>query len=193
MADIFQEVEEDVRRERYARLWRKYGLYLLAAAGAIVLVIAGGVAWRQYQFAAREADGQRFAEALFLSQQGQHKEAAAAFSTLGEGSRGSYGALAHLSAAADLVAAGDTAGAVALYDAIAADGDVDSVLRDLARLFAALHLVDGGDAAALQTRLEPLLEEDNVWRYSAREVEALAAVKAGAVERARAAFAALAA
>ena len=37
MSDIFQEVEEDVRRERYEQIWKQYGNYILAAAGVVVL------------------------------------------------------------------------------------------------------------------------------------------------------------
>jgi hypothetical protein len=43
MSDIFQEVEEDVRRERYEKLWKKYGNYIIALA---VLIVAGVAAWQ---------------------------------------------------------------------------------------------------------------------------------------------------
>ena len=36
MSDIFREVEEDVRRERLEKLWKAYGNYVIAAAGAAV-------------------------------------------------------------------------------------------------------------------------------------------------------------
>lgn len=43
MSDIFQEVEEDVRRERYEKLWKKYGNYIIALA---VLIVAGVAAFQ---------------------------------------------------------------------------------------------------------------------------------------------------
>jgi len=41
MSDIFQEVEEDVRRERYEQLWKKYGNYMVAAAIVVVMAVGG--------------------------------------------------------------------------------------------------------------------------------------------------------
>ena len=43
MADIFQEVDEEVRRERLKKLWDKWGNVLLALACVVVIGIGG---WR---------------------------------------------------------------------------------------------------------------------------------------------------
>ena len=45
MSDIFQEVDEEVRRERLKKLWDRYGNYVVAAAVVVVLAVA---AWRGY-------------------------------------------------------------------------------------------------------------------------------------------------
>ena len=42
MSDIFREVEEDVRRERFQKLWKAYGSYAIAA---LVLLFAGIGGW----------------------------------------------------------------------------------------------------------------------------------------------------
>ena len=47
MADIFHEVDEEVRREQLKKLWDRYSIYLIAAAVLIVLAIA---AWRGYEY-----------------------------------------------------------------------------------------------------------------------------------------------
>ena len=39
MADIFKEVDEEIRHERYAKLWKKYGIYVYIVVGALVTVI----------------------------------------------------------------------------------------------------------------------------------------------------------
>ena len=46
MADIFHEVDEEVRRERLQKLWDRYSIYLIALA---VLIVAGIGAWRGYE------------------------------------------------------------------------------------------------------------------------------------------------
>ena len=40
MSDIFQEIDEDLRQDKAARLWKAYGKYLIALAIFIILAIA---------------------------------------------------------------------------------------------------------------------------------------------------------
>ena len=47
MADIFHEVDEEVRRERLQRLWDRYSIFIIALS---VLIVAGVGAWRGYQW-----------------------------------------------------------------------------------------------------------------------------------------------
>ena len=69
VTDIFQEVEEDVRRERYEQLWKQYGNYVMAAAALLVLGVAGYEAWRNYDLKQRETYSDRYeaAEKLIAS------------------------------------------------------------------------------------------------------------------------------
>ena len=41
VTDIFREVEEDVRRERYEKLWKEYGDYIIAGAALVVIAVGG--------------------------------------------------------------------------------------------------------------------------------------------------------
>lgn len=192
MADIFREVDEDVRRERYEKLWKTYRTYIVGVVLGIVLATAAGVGWKQYQTSKRDAEGERFAAALALAREGQSAEAANAFSHLAGYAGAGYRVLARFQAAAALTAIGDVGGAVATYDRIAADGGASATLRDLARLLAVQILLDETEAAELDRRLEPLLVDGNPWRYSARELAALVALKSGSVAKAREGFKGLA-
>ena len=193
MAEIFREVDEDVRKERYLKLWKKYGAYAVAVAIVIAVAIAGGVGWDKYRQSGREADGLRFGEALQLARAGHDADAAAAFAELSAGASGGYGALSRFQEAAALARAGDSVAAVAIYDGIAADGGAEAALRDLASLLAVMQLVDSAGPDELDLRLEPLLGEDGVWRYSAREFAGLVAQNRGNLAGARETYAALAA
>jgi hypothetical protein len=55
-------------------------------------------------------------------------------------------------AATVLADKGDTAGAVAGFDAVAADGSIPTAIRDMARLRAAFILVDSGAYADVARR-----------------------------------------
>ena len=96
MADIFREVDEDIRRERYSKLWKRYGKYVIAGAVAIVVLTAGREGWKQYQTAQREVAGERFAQALDLAASGRETDAVTAFSALADDAGAGYATLARL-------------------------------------------------------------------------------------------------
>src|SRR5262245_27658910 len=75
MSDIFQEVEEDVRRERYEQLWKKYGNYVIAAAAVLVLAVGGYQAWVAYDNSQRQQVSDKYQEAQGLAAAGKAAEA----------------------------------------------------------------------------------------------------------------------
>lgn len=192
MSDIFREIEEDLQRDRYKKLWDKYGNLVIAAAVVLVLATGGWEAWKAYRAKRDQAFGQSYAMAMRLAEQGKAKEAEAGFGKLASDAGPGYAALARLQEAALLAKAGDNAGATAVYDKLAADGSVGRVYRDLATLLSVLNGIDKGDPAALEKRLEPLTDPANPWRYSARELSAVLAIRSGDKARAEKLYAQLA-
>ncbi len=189
---LIREVDEDLRRERYEKIWARYGAYVIGAALAIVVATAAIVGWREYQISERQEQGARFTAAMAEAEAGNLAGAAAEFQALAADAGAGYRTLSLLQVAAARAKQGDAAGAVAVYDQLAADGGADPLLRDLAALLAVLQLMDGGAAGELGERLAPLAAEDRPFRYSARELAALVEAKSGNTEAAKQAFSALA-
>ncbi len=184
MADIFQEVDEEVRREQFKRLWERYGNYIIAAC---VLVIAGVGAWRGYEWweTKRAAEsGTAFERAVTLAEAGKPLEAEAAFAKLATDGTAGYRVLARLREAAELGQT-DPKAAVKAYDEIAADRSNGQVMQDLATLRTGFLLVDSASYADMWTRLEPLTGAERPFRYSARELLALSGWKQGDMGAAR--------
>ena len=184
MTDIFQEVDEEVRREQLKKLWDQYGNYLIAVC---VLVVVGVAAWRGYQWwEAKQAaqSGAAFEQAVTLAAAGKHQEAEAAFAKLATDGTAGYRVLARLREAAELSTT-DSKGAVAAYDEIAADKSAGQIIEDLAAVRAGFLLVDTAPYSEIRDRLEPLAAADRTFRYSAREILALSAWKANDVTAAR--------
>jgi hypothetical protein len=178
LSDIFQEVDEEVRRERLKQVWDRYANLIIGAALLLFLAVGG---WRGYQYwetkKAAEA-GAAFEAAMALAEAGKHAEAEAAYAKIvADGSSG-YRMLGRFHVAGEQ-AETDPQAAVKTYDALAADSGIGRVMQDLAALRAGLILVDSASYEELNRRLEPLTAADRVFRSNAREVLALSAWKAG--------------
>jgi hypothetical protein len=184
VADIFQEVDEEVRREQLQRLWQRYGHFAIAACILIVVAVGG---WRGYDWwqAKRAAEsGAAFEAAVALAETGKHQEAEAAFAKLAADGSPGYRPLARLREAAEL-AHTDKAAAVKAYDAIAADKSAGQVIDELAALRSGFLLVDTAPYEEIRTRLEPLTGTDKTFRHTARELLALSAWRSGDMKAAQ--------
>lgn len=192
MSDIFREIDEEVRRDRFSKMVRRYWKY---AAVTAVLAIGAAVAYvvvEQQEEARREAEGARFIAALDALEQGAGGEAATAFASLAaEGDTG-YAAMAGLREAQALLDAGRRDAAVEAYDVLSRSQAVEPLYRELAALFAALLRFDLAPRSEIDQRLSALAQDDRPWRFLARELIALAALKAGDRTAARDGFADLA-
>lgn len=189
LADVFNEVDEEIRQEHYKKLWKKYGKYVVALAVVVVVGTAGNVGWTEYQTATRESESARFIAAVKLIESGEPGQGAAALAALADDAGAGYRALSRLSQAAALREAGDHSLAVSVYDRLSTDGGVDQHLRDLARLLAAQTLLDLGTASEdVAGRLAPLLKDENPWRHSARELRGALALQDGDMETAKREF-----
>ncbi|SEM71828.1 tetratricopeptide repeat protein [Bradyrhizobium sp. OK095] len=174
MSELFDEVDEEVRREQLKKLWDRYSVYFIAL---MVLIVAAVGGWRGYQYleAKKAAEaGAAFEKAAELSEQAKHAEAETAFTELAAKAPSGYRTLARLRAAAE-AAARDPKAAAKLYDDIAADRSVGGEWQDLAKIRAAGLLVDSASYADMQQRLESSATPKSTFRHSAREMLALSA------------------
>jgi hypothetical protein len=193
VADIFDEVQEDLRAERMKRLMTRYGGLLVGIMLLVVLGVAGMQGWRWWQ--ARSAE-QAAVTYLAVNQAAAEPGADAAaaadrFAAIAADAPAGYRTLARLRAAALKAEAGDRAGALAQWEEVARDGSIDQLYRDLAAVMWGLHSLQDGDPAAIEARLAPLAE--GPWRGAVQEVRALAAIRRGATDEARQMLTALAA
>lgn len=185
---IFREIDEDLRNERYAQLWKKYGALVLIAALALVLGVAGFKAYESWQQRRAAAMGGKFNAALRLIDEKKPAEAEKALQDLAQGAPAGYRALAKFRLAAADAIAGRPDAAVKTFEDIANDRSIDDVLRGLARIRAAMLRLDTADWTEMQNRLNDLKGSASAWRFSARELLGLAAWKAGKLSEAEKEF-----
>ena len=181
---FIREVDEELRTERFQEFWKKYGKITIGVAVAIVVVTAG---YRYYEYytAKQAADaGDAFMAAVTLAQEGKQDEALAAFEKIQEGGSKSYQSLALMRGASELAKAGNIDEAVKKFDQIANDASAEENLRAIARIRAAMLLVDSGTVTDVESRVSPLSAPGAPYRASAREALGLAYYKAGDLENA---------
>lgn len=173
MSDIFREVEEDVRRERFAKLWKAYGNYAIAALVLLFAGIAGWQVWQRHDQQEREKVSDAFVAAQRIS---NPQTAAGAFVDLTRTAPKGYATVARLAEAGAMLVSGQRGEAIDLYKQIAKDdsGPIGSV----ARLRAAWALAETASRTDLADLLKPLDQPGNAWRANAREVLAYADYRA---------------
>jgi hypothetical protein len=191
LSDIFREIDEELRRDNLEQLWKKYGKYIIVLGVVIVVATAAVMGWRAYQQRQAENAGTQYAAALDLARQGKDADAAAAFGVLAQNSTGGHRLLARFEEAAAKLRTGDTAGAQAIYDQLAADSATPPEFRDVATVLAARYALDKGDPQLVVAKLQPLAASTSPWHGVAQEMIALAELKAGDKTKARADFEAL--
>lgn len=183
MADIFREIDEEVRRDKAAELWKKYGWVVTGLAVLAVLAVAGWQFWLHRENQASQAVGARLEAALKSSRDGDGTQAEAILKELATGAPAGYRQIARFRLAAE-TAKRDAAAGVAAFDALAADTSLEQVYRDLAKLRAGILRVDLSPFPEVKAALEPLATPQGVWRHSAREFLGVAALKANLFDEA---------
>lgn len=186
MSDIFQEVGEDLRRDQYVRLWKAYGKYLVAVIAAIVLGTATGVGYQEYTSSRKNAASDLYEDAVALLRDGNEIGAQLKFTELGASTDGIYKVLGVLREAAVLGSGDNREQAVALYDRLVSGNlDAPPILRDLAGLRAVLLVMDSAPRQEVLDRLAPLAQDRAPFRFSARELQGVLALRDGNLETAR--------
>jgi hypothetical protein len=184
VSELFDEVDEEVRRDQLKKLWDEYSIYIVAGA---LLIIAGVGGWRGYQYleAKKAAEASTaFNRAAEFSEQNKHAEAEAAFEDLAAKAPSGYRMLARLRAAAEATKR-DPKAAAKMYDDIAIDRSVGTETQDLARIRAAELLVDTSSYSDMLARLESSSAPGATFRHTAREMLALSAWRSGDTVSAR--------
>lgn len=176
----FHEVDEAVRKDELKEWWARYGTWIVAAAVAVVVGVAGMVGWRQYDTAQRAEASAAYSAAL--ARLGQDPAAARAeFDKQAKSAPEPYRSLAAL-IAAQLNEPQD-AQVMALL-AVAPTLSTPE-LADLANVIAGFKSVDSPKAEEVIAKLEPLAGPDRPFRLSVRELQALVAMHKGDLKRAR--------
>ena len=190
---FLREVDEELRRDEMARLWKRWGRVLVIAIAGGLIAFGGWLWWRDYQAKQAGAEGEKLNAAIEQLSRDQFDQAAPALTELSQSSRAGYRTAAQLAAGAVAAQKGETQQAVAAFAAVAKDEKAAQAFRDLALIRQTTVEFDTLAPDQIIARMQKLARKDSPWFGSAGELVAIAHLKAGRPKDAGAIFAALAA
>ena len=173
MADIFDEIDEDLKRDQMQLLWARYGNLVMAAVATIVLLVGLRQGYTAWQTSQAKASASAYQQALKSDDVVGALEA-----QLGQLSDG-YGMLAQFQIAAAQAANDDFAGAEASYLKLAADESLEPLYQQVATLLSVMVAPQDADISALETRLSDLETATGPWQAMALETGAGLALRNG--------------
>ena len=180
MADIIDEINEEIKQERMKALFAKYGKIVTAAAAAVVGVVVAIQGYGFYQDSVKQSAATAYFNAL------GEEEIGAALREADSELAGGYQMLSQFVIAADLVSKGNQEDAFAVYDALASDSAVDDIYRDFAAMQAVINAPDSVATDKLLALVRPIAEAPGPTQGLALELMADLALREGDAAGARA-------
>jgi hypothetical protein len=175
--NLFKEIDEDLRQQKYENLWKKYGKIIIGTLVALVLGVASIKGWEAYSLNLKTTDSNLLSSALKSIDREETEDAVAVLNNLIKSGTTGYSVLAQFNRAAILVKKGEKKKAIDYYLKIAADTRIEKVLRDMALIKSAYLGLEYGDPTIFLKKLPKLININNTWRHSAKELSALFAQK----------------
>lgn len=173
MADIFDEVDEDLKRDQMQLLWARYGKIVMTAVAAVVLGVAlrqGYVAWQTDQ---AETSATAYHQAL------KSDDVAAALQAQIGNLTDGYAMVAQFQIAAEQAKSEDFAAAEATYLALSSDQSLEPLYQQAAVLLSVMVAPKTADSTALTARLADLETAAGPWQAMALETSAGLVLRSG--------------
>lgn len=187
MTDLFEEVEEQLRSDRYKQFARKALPWMLGIAAVALIATLGYWGYDSYRAKQVATASEQYAAGVDAMVAGDKTKAQQLLTEVSKSQAKGYKSLALMHLAAFQVEANKPAEAVKLLDEAAAAAS-DPLIGDAARLKSAFALLDTAPLKDLEGRLKPLMEEGHPYRVQAREALAFAKLNAGDLAGARGDF-----
>lgn len=184
MADVFDEVDEQVRSAQLQHLLRRG--WPFAVGIAVVALVIALAAWglNQREIGQNAVASERYAKAMQILANGDAKGANASFADIARSGPKAYRALAFMQQAGIALKRNDSPAAVALLDQ-AAQATPNLIMADTARLQAAYAAMDVDSYADVRARLAPLAETGRPYRMMAHEALGVLEAANGHIPQAR--------
>jgi hypothetical protein len=192
VADLFQEIDDELRQDKASRLWKLYGKYLIAAAIIIITSVGGYKFWQQKQLDDGEKASIAYEAALARSASGDFKGAIDQLNEKALGITPGYAALSQMQKANLAMKIKDFEAALITYKDIAENDDYPQSIKEWASFRHAAVRVEKQIDSKASADLDKLIATDSPWRFLAKEIKAIRETEIGNNSDAKAIFSELA-
>ena len=181
---FIEEVTEELRRDQMMAKLKRYGWIAVLA----VLLIVGGAAFSEYRKAQTRAQAEGLGDAILTALENEDAAARVAGLQSVEAADPQASAVLALLTASEQLTADDLAGAVANLDAVAVNGDVPLIYRQIAQFKSLTLQTDTMPAADRRQGFEALGAAGGNLSLLAQEQLALIAIQEGDIDGAIATY-----
>ena len=185
MNDIFREVDEEYRHEQLLKFWHDNAQIIIVVLVLAILGACGAGFYKSHQLNKKQQETYMLARAVDDASLQSPSEGLASLNKAAVDMTGRRVVISRFAIASQTLKAGDKAGAIRIYDEIAASQTATSSERHLADIQSIGLQLQDADPAQLSARLDKLTGEDNAFRFSAREWQILLAMRSGDMQKAR--------
>jgi len=189
VSDIFQEVDKELREEKYKTIWNRYKYYIIAILVLFVSSVGFNSFWKQHSLDEVNDRSTRFFAAMELAQQ----DKTSAISLLQEftikekDSSEYHSMIASFAEAAIRRSDEDFSGALAVYDEISIS-NISVFYKDYAKLSSAEMLIALNNTIDAKTLLEELSSNSSELKFIAKEYLGYIFINDGNISQAKAIF-----
>jgi hypothetical protein len=183
---FFEEVDEEVRNEKFKQLLNKYGVYILG-----VLILALSVAVGYEKIAAWRINKAEQTNARYMQASTPTKDFEDNLALLEEivaTESGLYKDMAYLKMANILLDNGQNERGIEVLQKIVDDASVSSKIKEITVVKLATYKVDTASFEEMDALLSPVINENGAWAPMAKELLAMSAIQNKDMEKAKAIY-----
>ena len=167
--EFIREVDEELQEERYAKIWRKIGPYVISLAIGIVLFTSGVVFWNNYTEDKKQKLGDDFTAAVELIKEEDFDTALIALERITDKASDGYVTIAKMKKASILIQKKQIMAGLEIYEDLEKTA-FDQSFKDMSTILFVLNAIDHKPSDILLDKIERLTENSS-WKYSALELK----------------------
>ena len=167
--EFIREVDEELQEEKYAKIWRKIGPYVVSLAIGIVLFTSGVVFWNNYTEDKKQKLGDDFTAAVELIKEEDFDTALIALERITDKASDGYVTIAKMKKASILIQKKQILEGLEIYEDLEKTA-FDQSFKDMSTILFVLNAIDHKPSDILLDKIERLTENSS-WKYSALELK----------------------